>query len=61
MTEFDKHRNQSASINLHTPLVDILNCKIPIICAGMGGVARAELAAAVSLAGGLGTLGMVRE
>jgi len=27
----------------------------------MGGVARAELAAAVSLAGGLGTLGMVRE
>ena len=30
----------------------------PIVCAGMGGVALAELAAAVSEAGGLGTLGL---
>ncbi len=50
-----------AELNLHTPLLDILNCDIPVIGAGMGGVARAELAVAVSAMGGLGTLGMVRE
>src|SRR5690606_6561226 len=33
----------------------------PILCAGMGGVARHALAAAVSNAGGFGCLGMVRE
>ncbi|MFZ5957810.1 nitronate monooxygenase [Pseudomonas knackmussii] len=46
---------------LHTPLVDLLGCDLPIICAGMGGVARHELAAAVGNAGGFGCLGMVRE
>lgn len=46
---------------LHTPLVDLLGCSVPIISAGMGGVARHELAAAVSNAGGFGCLGMVRE
>lgn len=46
---------------LHTPLVDILGCEVPIIAAGMGGVARHQLAAAVSNAGGYGCLGMVRE
>ncbi|MNO47611.1 Nitronate monooxygenase [compost metagenome] len=46
---------------LHTPLVDLLGCEVPIISAGMGGVARHELAAAVSNAGGFGCLGMVRE
>ena len=46
---------------LRTPLVDLLGCELPILCAGMGGVARFELAAAVSEAGGLGCLGMVRE
>ncbi len=50
-----------AELNLHTPLLDIIGCEIPVIGAGMGGVARAELAAAVSNKGGLGTLGMVRE
>ena len=49
------------SLNLHTPLLDILGCDLPILAAGMGGVARFELAAAVSAAGGLGCLGMVRE
>lgn len=48
-------------LNLHTPLLDVIGCEIPILNAGMGGVARFELAAAVSIKGGLGTLGMVRE
>lgn len=46
---------------LHTPLVDMLGCRVPVLAAGMGGVARHELAAAVSNAGGFGCLGMVRE
>lgn len=46
---------------LHTHLVDVLECNLPILCAGMGGVSRAHLTAAVSNAGGLGCLGMVRE
>lgn len=46
---------------LHTSICDLLGCRYPIIQAGMGGVARFELAAAVSAAGGYGCLGMVRE
>ncbi|RNF34737.1 NAD(P)H-dependent flavin oxidoreductase [Paracoccus methylarcula] len=46
---------------LHTPLCDLLGCEVPILLAGMGGVARWELAAAVAGAGGYATLGMVRE
>jgi nitronate monooxygenase len=46
---------------LFTSLTDILGCKFPILCAGMGGVARHQLAAAVSNAGGFGCMGMVRE
>lgn len=46
---------------LQTPLLKILGCELPILLAGMGGVARHELAAAVSRAGGFGVLGMVRE
>ena len=46
---------------ISTKLTQILNCRYPIISAGMGGPARAELAAAVSQAGGFGLLGMVRE
>ena len=45
-------------MSLHTPLCDILGIKVPILLAGMGGVSYAELCAAVSNAGGLGTLGM---
>ncbi|WP_168788582.1 NAD(P)H-dependent flavin oxidoreductase [Paraburkholderia aromaticivorans] len=44
-----------------TELTLALGCRHPIISAGMGGPARAELAAAVSKAGGFGLLGMVRE
>lgn len=46
---------------IYTPLTDLLGCDYPILCAGMGGVARHALAAAVSNAGGFGCLGMVRE
>lgn len=46
---------------LHTPICDLLECRYPVLQAGMGGVARSELAAAVSAAGGFGCLGMVRE
>lgn len=46
---------------LQTPLCALLGCDYPVVLAGMGGVARGELVAAVSEAGGFGFLGMVRE
>ncbi|MEG0974731.1 MAG: nitronate monooxygenase [Comamonas sp.] len=49
------------SLPQHTPLCDLLECRLPLILAGMGGVARSELVAAVTQAGGFGFLGMVRE
>ncbi len=48
-------------IDLHTPVCDLLGCDVPLVLAGMGGVARSELVAAVTDAGGFGFLGMVRE
>jgi len=45
-------------MTLHTKLCDLLGVKHPIMLAGMGGVSYAELAAAVSNAGGYGVLGM---
>lgn len=48
-------------MDLHTPICDRLGCEVPVVLAGMGGVARAELVAAVTAAGGFGFLGMVRE
>ena len=42
---------------LRTRLCDILDIEYPVILAGMGGVATAELVAAVSEAGGLGVVG----
>jgi nitronate monooxygenase len=39
----------------------LLSCRLPVVLAGMGGVSRSELVAAVSSAGGFGFLGMVRE
>jgi enoyl-[acyl-carrier protein] reductase II len=42
---------------LHTPLCDLLEIEFPIVQAGMGYVARGELAAAVSAAGALGVIG----
>jgi nitronate monooxygenase len=46
---------------LHRPVCTLLGCTYPIVLAGMGGVARSELVAAVTQAGGFGFLGMVRE
>jgi len=45
----------------YSPVCDLLGCDIPIVLAGMGGVARWELVTAVTQAGGFGFLGMVRE
>ncbi|MDR3507853.1 MAG: nitronate monooxygenase family protein [Caulobacteraceae bacterium] len=45
-------------MSLPTPLTDLLQVEHPIMLAGMGGVSYAELAAAVSNAGGYGVLGM---
>jgi enoyl-[acyl-carrier protein] reductase II len=45
-------------MTIHTPICDLLGIEHPILLAGMGGVAYAELCAAVSNAGGFGTLGM---
>ncbi len=46
---------------LKTQVCRLLGCDYPILSAGMGGVARSELVAAVVAAGGYGLLGMVRE
>ena len=43
---------------LKTRICDLFGIEYPIVLAGMGGVACAELAAAVSEAGGLGTIGL---
>lgn len=43
---------------LKTSICDLFKIEVPIINAGMGAVALAELAAAVSEAGGLGTVGL---
>jgi nitronate monooxygenase len=42
---------------LRTPLTDLLGVDLPIVQSGMGAIAGAELAAAVSEAGGLGIVG----
>lgn len=47
--------------DLHTPLCDLLGIEFPIIQAGMGMGSSAELAVAVSNAGGLGSLGCFRR
>jgi enoyl-[acyl-carrier protein] reductase II len=43
---------------IRTSICDLLGIEHPILLAGMGGVSYAELCAAVSNAGGFGTLGM---
>jgi NAD(P)H-dependent flavin oxidoreductase YrpB (nitropropane dioxygenase family) len=45
---------------ISTRFTRMLDIRHPVALAGMGGVGRAELAAAVSNAGGLGILGMIR-
>jgi NAD(P)H-dependent flavin oxidoreductase YrpB (nitropropane dioxygenase family) len=42
---------------LHTPICDLLGIDVPIMQAGMGNVAYGRIAAAVSSAGGLGSIG----
>ena len=42
---------------LHTRLTDMLDIEHPVMLAGMGGVSYHRLVAAVSEAGGIGTLG----
>jgi enoyl-[acyl-carrier protein] reductase II len=49
------------AMGLHTPLCDLLGVKHPVMLAGMGGVSYAELAAAVTNAGGYGVLGMAGQ
>ncbi|MEE4361981.1 MAG: nitronate monooxygenase [Pseudomonadales bacterium] len=48
-------------MTFRTPLCDLLHIDVPIMLAGMGGVSYAEVCAAVSNAGGYGTLGMANE
>jgi len=48
-------------MTLRTPICDRLGIDVPIFLAGMGGVAYAKVCAAVSEAGGFGTLGMAGE
>jgi enoyl-[acyl-carrier protein] reductase II len=45
-------------VTVRTPLCDLLGIEVPVFLAGMGGVSFAEVCAAVSEAGGFGTLGM---
>jgi enoyl-[acyl-carrier protein] reductase II len=49
----------SRTTRLRTPICDLFGIEHPIFLAGMGEVAYAEVCAAVSEAGGFGTLGMV--
>jgi len=44
---------------IHTPICDLFEIEHPVFLAGMGQVAYADVCAAVSNAGGYGTLGMV--
>jgi enoyl-[acyl-carrier protein] reductase II len=46
-------------MSLRTPICDLFGVEHPVFLAGMGGVAFAEVCAAVSEAGGFGTLGLV--
>lgn len=50
-------RQHPVSMSLTTPVTELLGIKHPVMLAGMGKVAGAPLAAAVSNAGGLGVLG----
>src|ERR1700732_3305583 len=43
---------------LKTRITELFGVEYPLVSAGMGGVALAELAAAVSNAGGIGTIGL---
>jgi enoyl-[acyl-carrier protein] reductase II len=53
-----RYRYPEIAMTIRTPICDLLGIEYPILLAGMGGVSYAELCAAVSNAGGFGTLGM---
>jgi enoyl-[acyl-carrier protein] reductase II len=53
----DMDRRAEARKRLRTPICERLGITYPVFQAGMGWVARGELAAAVSAAGGLGVIG----
>ena len=58
--EFAPHHRTRTEASAHaaaTQLTQLLECDHPVMLAGMGGVAYADLVAAVSEAGGFGTLG----
>src|SRR4029079_12858314 len=46
-------------MSIRAPICDMFDIEVPIFLAGMGQVAYAQVCAAVSEAGGFGTLGMV--
>ena len=48
-------------MTIRTPICDLLGIEVPVLLAGMGGVAFAEVTAAVSNAGGFGCLGMAGQ
>merc|ERR1719326_2173295 len=56
---FALHRFRAPSMAalIETPLTKLLDIKHPIMLAGMNGVSHSDLAAAVSNAGGIGTIG----
>lgn len=49
---------RATAMRLHTDVCRLFGIEHPLVSAPMGGVARAELAAAVSEAGGLGLMGL---
>lgn len=49
------------TISISRAVEALLGCRHPVVLAGTGGVARSDLVAAVTRAGGFGFLGMVRE
>ena len=57
-SQSDLFQQRKKLVNLTTPLCDLLGVEHPVMLAGMGGVSYAEVCAAVSEAGGFGTLGM---
>merc|ERR1711865_962872 len=50
-------RTNEMSETIHTPLTQVLGIKYPVMLAGMNAVATSELVAAVTNAGGIGTIG----
>jgi enoyl-[acyl-carrier protein] reductase II len=56
-SERERAEEYRAGMALHTRLTDLLEIEHPVMLAGMGGVSYHRLVAAVSEAGGIGTLG----